>query len=377
MREPRRSRSPLRPLGSPTTLSISMISLPRSSSLAPVAACALVACSALFPATASADVSAADRQAATALFKEGKALLDKGTVGEACRKFEASQRLDPAAGTLLNLAVCHEKEGRTASAWYEFTDALAAARRDNRPERAKLAEEHIAKLEPQLLRLTIDVPKANEVPELEVRRDGAALGRGGWGIATPIDPGEHKIEAKAKGRLAFSQTVQLTPGEAPKTVTIPLLAVDPEAQKAAAVATAPTESASPPPPPPPVPVEPSHRGRNGAIMTVLGGGVLVGAGVVGFLAKSKWDKAQDACPSKASCTPQGSDDTKSAGKLADAATGLGVVGAIVTGVGVYLLSTAPTTQSSTAASAVPPRRTVRPGLDLSPSGGGAFLSGTF
>jgi hypothetical protein len=348
----------------------------RSSSVVSVAVAALAISGALWSGDASADPSPADRQAATTLFKEGKALLDKGSIADACRKFEASQRLDPAAGTLLNLAVCHEKEGRTASAWYEFTDALAAARKDNRTERIKLAEEHIAKLEPLLIRLTIDVPKANEVPDLEVRRDGAALARAGWGIATPIDPGEHKIEARAKGRLPFTQTLQLDAKEPTKTLTIPALEIDPEAAKAAASA-APTETAAPPPPiAPPPPAEASHRGRNGAITTAVGGVVLVGAGVVGFLAKSKWDNAQDACPRKESCSAGGSDETKKAGKLADTATGLGVIGAVVTGIGVYLLSTSPAQPSSAAATATR-RPRLQPSLSVGPSGGGAFLSGSF
>src|SRR5215471_19286696 len=64
---------------------------------------------------------------AEALFRHGRELLDAGKVSEACEKFAASQRADPALGTLLNLAACHEREGRTATAWSEFTDAYAQA----------------------------------------------------------------------------------------------------------------------------------------------------------------------------------------------------------------------------------------------------------
>lgn len=324
--------------------------------------------------SAHAEPSPADRQAATVLFKDGKALFDKGQTAEACRKLEGSHRLDPAAGTLLNLAVCHEKEGRTASAWYEFTDALAAARKDNRPERIKLAEEHIAKLEPQLVRLTIEVPKESDLPDLTVLRDDAVLARAGWGSATPVDPGDHKIEAKAPGKIAWSQSIKVDGSQPNKSVKVPVLAVDPDATKVAAPppTVAPPPTAAPPPPPPAEP--PSTRYRNGVIATAVGGAVIVGAGVVGFVAKSKWDDAQTNCPSARSCTKAGSDDTKSAAKLADAGTTLGVIGAVLAGVGVYFMATAPPAPAGTTV-ARPSRFQIAPAI--AGDRAGAFVSGSF
>ena len=38
-------------------------------------------------------------------------------------------RLDPGAGTLLNLGDCYEKSGRTASGWAAFREAVAVAHR--------------------------------------------------------------------------------------------------------------------------------------------------------------------------------------------------------------------------------------------------------
>ena len=65
----------------------------------------------------------ADRTLAAALFREGKALMDKNDFTPACAKLEESERLDPGGGTLLNLALCHEKQGR----WNEATEAFQKA----------------------------------------------------------------------------------------------------------------------------------------------------------------------------------------------------------------------------------------------------------
>src|SRR5437868_2773215 len=83
----------------------------------------------------AASPTADDKALATILFRDGRTLLAAGKVLEACLKFEESQRLDPAGGTILNLALCHEREGRLARAWSEFKEAEAVARGDGRSDR--------------------------------------------------------------------------------------------------------------------------------------------------------------------------------------------------------------------------------------------------
>ena len=83
---------------------------------------------------AQAEPTADDKALATVLFQEGRALMSAGRIADACLKLEESERLDPSGGTLLNVALCHEQEGRLARSWSEFNDAAVVARRDGRRE---------------------------------------------------------------------------------------------------------------------------------------------------------------------------------------------------------------------------------------------------
>src|SRR4051812_44124092 len=121
---------------------------------------------------AQAEPTADDKALATVLFQEGRALMSGGHVAEACVKLEESQRLDPSGGTLLNLALCHEQEGRLARSWSEFNDAAALARGDGRRDREPAANDHALALAPRLSTLTVIVPAAADVNGLRIERDG-------------------------------------------------------------------------------------------------------------------------------------------------------------------------------------------------------------
>ncbi len=169
------------------------------------------------PTVAHAQVSSPRRDSAAAemLFHAALEALDKGDWSVACTKFNASMDLDPAVATLINVAKCHEHEGKLAAAWADLNRALVLNRETAGPQRKKDLETYakglIAALEPRLSKLTIAV---RERPaDLEVTRDGvdvvAALGD-----ALPVDPGAHDIEATAPGYTMEKRTVQLAAGQA-------------------------------------------------------------------------------------------------------------------------------------------------------------------
>ncbi len=179
----------------------------------------ILAISLAAPLAASAQ-GASNQAAAQALFDEGRKLMEAGKFSEACPKLESSQKLDPGAGTLMNLAACYEKNGQTASAWVTYTDAATAAAARH-PDWVETAKQRVAALEPKLCKLTIDVRA--KASGLVVKRDGVALPDGSSGVAIPVDPGKHTIDASAPGYTTFTTTVELEGDGAKDTVVVPEL----------------------------------------------------------------------------------------------------------------------------------------------------------
>ena len=170
-----------------------------------------------------ADPSVTNRALAETLFRAAKDLLASGNVAEACPKFAESYQLDPALGTLLNLALCHEKEGKVATAWVEFTDAEGQAENANQTEREVLAHRHAQALAGSLSYVTVNVPKGGSASPPEVRIDGTALARAGWGTPVPMDPGEHHVEAASPGKKTWESPLVVAAGPSRATIEIPVL----------------------------------------------------------------------------------------------------------------------------------------------------------
>src|SRR4051812_10098607 len=93
------------------------------------------------------------RAQADALFREGRIAFDKGDYPKACAKFEASQKSDPAVGTLLNLAVCEEKLGRIETARPHLHEVLSQL--GPKDDRRAFAKGLLDKVEARFPRLTL------------------------------------------------------------------------------------------------------------------------------------------------------------------------------------------------------------------------------
>jgi hypothetical protein len=262
------------------------------------------------------------------LFDEARALVDDKNYAKACPKFAESERLDPGGGTILNLALCHEAEGKTASAWTDFNEALSRAIRDGRPEREARARERIAVLQPKLSRLTVIVPDGAPA-DLDLTVDSVPWGAVMRGAAVPLDPGPHLVVAKVRDASPWSITVTLGANADAKTVVVPPLG------SAAAI----------PPPTPPTPAlvdrtsdATPHTSHTAGWIFAVAGVAASGVGTYfGLRALAKRSDSDAYC--QPGCTQHGvdlNDQAITAAWISDVAIGLGVASVAT---GVYLLLT--------------------------------------
>lgn len=166
-----------------------------------------------------------DPAAAQALFDQARQLMKGGKFAEACPKLVESNRLDPGIGTEFHLADCYEQSGRFASAWAQFLDVASQARASGQAEREKAALARADRLVPRLPHLVISVPQASQVPGLEIRRNGVAVGPAQWGAPVAVDPGDIELTATAPGKQPLRQTVHIEEGKS-LSYNLPALAID-------------------------------------------------------------------------------------------------------------------------------------------------------
>lgn len=297
----------------------------------------LVVC---WSATATADIAAAE-----VLFNEGRKLMTEGKLELACPKLAESHRLDPSPAALGSLAQCHEKQGKTASAWAEYLASARLAEQQKKTSIAAAAQERANALKGKLLYLTIKVE--SPVVGLVVRRGEEIVAQASYDTKLPVDPGRWTLSAEAPEHERFTTDITLQEGTPENSVTIPALkkksASTPPAVPGPTTSAAPSPSASNPTPSASILAStealPAAAGRP-TVGYVLGGVGLAALGVGAFFGASslsEYNKAKDLCSSRIDCNQDALDARDRAGSkatIANVSVGLGVVGLAV---GSYLL----------------------------------------
>lgn len=294
-----------------------------------------------------------DQTIAQTLFDEAVKLMDKGQFADACPKLAESQRLDPGGGTLLNLGFCRQNEGKLASAWAAYNEALSQAIKDGRKDRESTARVHVDELEGKYSKLAIDVTDAaRKIASLEISIDGTPVRQAAWGTLVPIDRGTHAIVVSAPNKKAYNTSLEVTADGTTQRVSIPAL------ENAPIVIDRTRGSGT---------EKVTSRGQiiAGVItagLGVVGVGVGIGSGIAALDAKSQADK-MCVYPPGTACDQKGFDTNERAKTyawLSDFGIGIGAA-AIIGGVVLVLTST----------------HTVHVAPVVGPSAAGAMLFTTF
>lgn len=307
----------------------------------------------LLPAAGRAQ-SQEDKAAAEALFDEARRLVKEGKLDQACPKFAESQRLDAGVGTLLHLADCWERQGKTASAWSAFREAAGMARAAGQPDRMKVAEQRAAALDTKLSRLTVTLAPGADVPGLVVLRDGVRIAPALLGTAIPVDPGKRVLRVEAPNHKAWETTVDVVPPGT--TVTITPLQRDEAAPPATTTSTRPsppTASSHTTSTAAPGEGAEQHPHRTTGFVVLAASGVALGAGAYfGMRAFSTYSDRKENCNAANVCNPRGvalTDDARSQARFSTVFFAVGVVGAAA---GAYL-AFGPTKQTRVGAAVAP------------------------
>ncbi len=174
--------------------------------------------------TARAGISSADKDAeekADKLFNEAEAQMKEGKYASACAKYEESQRLDRAWGTVFALAKCYNKAGQLSRAREYALAARAAAVDAKNSDRERRANEELSAIEVQMSKLEITIPvPLNGEHDLQVMIDKTIVLRENW-RSVFTETGEHTITVTS-GSKQWSIPISLKHAEQRKVSVPPL-----------------------------------------------------------------------------------------------------------------------------------------------------------
>jgi hypothetical protein len=252
------------------------------------------------------------RAAARSLATQGNAAFEAGRYRDAVELFGKAESLMHAPPHLLFMARSHKKLGefvRAREAYLKITrETLPASAPKAFRDAQAAAEEEVREVEPKIANLTVQIEGGAGAANLTVKVDGVVMSSVLVGVAQPIDPGTHQVEASATGFSAAPQTISIKDGAtsslALKLEPDPNAAPPPVTPLAApaAVAAAPANPAPPPAVPPPA----SESKASGNSSLRIGSYVAFGVGVAGLAAGSIFavqsaSKRKDADQAYAEC----------------------------------------------------------------------------
>lgn len=237
---------------------------------------------------------------AEALFDDGNRLMAGGKLAEACEAFEASNQLDPRAGTLIRLGECREQNRQLASAWSAYKRALA---RVKDPRKREFAAARVAALEPGLSYLTVSVAETSRIDGLALARAGTSVDPAQWNRPQPVDGGDYVITARAPEHEEWQTTVHVAVAGAKVAVEVPRL----EELRKATSPTPATSSVTEPSDARAAEPQGVFTTRRKIAIGVAGAGAigLIAGVVLGTSANGKQDDAFRLCPDPATPCKQG------------------------------------------------------------------------
>lgn len=299
------------------------------------------------PALAASPTNDAARAAARAAGYEGIRAYESG------RFTVAVDKLDRAFGVVkvptlgLWYARALVKTGKLVEASERYGEVIRLEITEGKVKEQKQAQaeaaEELEALKPKIPALTITVVDAAD--DSEVLLDGSPIPSKLFGLATPANPGVHRIQAK-QGAQLVEQVVTLSESES-KSVELRLNPAGAGATKlgtAGPVREHPAATSGAASKTAPVPEEPRGRTQKtiGWISLGLGGAATVAGVVTGLMAKSKRDQLDNSGSCRGTnCLPVVDDMRSSYNHLRSAATVSFIVGAVGIGAGTTLLLTTP------------------------------------
>lgn len=301
------------------------------------------------------EARANDPVAADALFQAGKQLINEKKYAEACSKFDASYKLDPTLGTLLNLADCYEKAGRFATSWSTWGAAMEQAQRDKDP-RVEYAKERRDAIAPKLPKVVIRV--YGMLPGIDVYWDDAKLPPGVFGTDMPTDLLEHKVMVRRDdGAILLEQKVQVREDGKKTEVPIDIVALNRAHPRLSPDETPSTDTPR------------SPQRTAGLVVGIVGAAALVTAGGLELGALVKRNDATNAggCVD-GFCTPRGLEAINSARTYAEAGQWIGLSGVVIFSVGATLFFASPAAPNGPAKTSSQAWNVRRPTNFFAPSG---------